>query len=361
LIDTRPEDSYEAWHVPNAENIPYDPDEGLSEEEVDKVRTVVGDKPIVAICGKGLTSTPFAFELNEHGFDDVSVVTGGMEQWSTLYEVASIETTAEELVVRQIQRRAKGCLGYVVGSNRSETGVAFDVTRHTDEFMVAAQELGLTIEAVIDTHVHADHLSGGPTLATELDVPYRLGEYARDREVEHSYEPVADGEVMEIGDVVIEALHTPGHTTDMMSYLVDGQVLLTGDTLFVDSVGRTELQFGEDDAVRGAEMLFESLHGIILELPDEIRILPGHVSVRNDGRYESGSPGEPLISRLGDVRTELDLLGLDMQSFVERMTENAPDKPPNYEAVIAINTGQDAVDDEKEATELELGPNNCAA
>ncbi|WP_158059480.1 MBL fold metallo-hydrolase [Halorussus halophilus] len=361
LIDTRPEDSFEAWHVQNAENVPYDPEEGLNEEQLNEVNALVQGRPVVAICGKGLTSTPFAFELDEHGYDDAEVVTGGMEEWSKLYEVVPIESTNDDLVVQQIQRRAKGCLGYVVGSKQAEEAVVVDATRQTDQFKVAAQDAGLSIARVFDTHVHADHISGSPALANEVGVPYHLGEVASDRGVEYEYDPLSDGETVAVGDIEIEALHTPGHTSEMMNYLIDGDLLLTGDTLFVDSVGRTELQFGADDASRGAQLLYDSLHETLLELPDDIKVLPGHLTVTSDGRYENGSPGEPLTARLGDLREELDLLGLDKESFVERLTENAPEKPPNYETVIDVNTGKETIDDESEATELELGPNNCAA
>ncbi|QIO24480.1 MBL fold metallo-hydrolase [Haloarcula sp. JP-L23] len=361
LIDTRPEDSYEAWHVRDAENVPYDPDEGLSEDKLNGVNALDAGQPVVAICGKGLTSTAFAFELEEYGYDDVSAVIGGMEEWSKLYETVPIETTSDDLVLRQIQRRAKGCLGYVVGSKEAEEAVVVDATRQTDQFKVAAQDAGLSITRVLDTHVHADHISGSPALADKIGVPYHLGDTASERGVQYEYKPLSDREVIEVGDIEIEALHTPGHTSEMLNYLVDGELLLTGDTLFVDSVGRTELQFGEDDASRGAELLYDSLHETILELPDDTTILPGHLTVTSDGRYENGSPGEPLEARLGDLRNELDFLGLDREAFVERLIEDVPEKPPNYEAVIAINTGKDTVDDENEATELELGPNNCAA
>ncbi|GAB7009100.1 MBL fold metallo-hydrolase [Halorubrum trueperi] len=361
LIDTRPEDSFEAWHVRDAENVPYDPDEGLSEDQLNEVNALVDGRPIVAICGKGLTSTPFAFELDEHGHDDVSIVTGGMEAWSKLHEIVPIETSSDDLVVRQVQRRAKGCLGYIVGSKEAEEAVVFDATRQTDQFKIAVQDAGLSITRVFDTHVHADHISGSSALADEISVPYHLGEAASERGVEYEYEPLSDGETIEVGDIEIEAFHTPGHTSEMMNYLVDGEFLLTGDTLFVDSVGRTELQFGDDDASHGAELLYDSLHETILTLPDDTVILPGHLTVTSDGRYENGSPGEPLEARIGDLRDELDFLGLDREAFVERLTEGAPEKPPNYESVIAINTGKETVNDEGEATELELGPNNCAA
>jgi len=223
--------------VRDAENVSYDPDEGLSEDQLNEVDTLVDGRPVVAICGKGLTSTPFAFELDEHGYDDISVVTGGMEEWSKLYEVVPIETSSDDLVVRQVQRRAKGCLGYVVGSKEVGEAVVVDATRQTDQFKVAAQDAGLSIARVLDTHVHADHISGSPTLADEVGVPYHLGDAARERGVEYEYDPLPDGDVIEVGDVEIEALHTPGHTSEMMNYLVDGELLLTGDTLFVDSVG----------------------------------------------------------------------------------------------------------------------------
>ncbi|SFG95292.1 Glyoxylase, beta-lactamase superfamily II [Halopelagius inordinatus] len=361
LIDVRPEDSFEAWHVRDAENVPYDPDQGLSEDQLNEVNALVDGRPVVAICGKGLTSTPFGFELDEHGYEDVSVVTGGMEEWSKLYEAVPIETASDDLVVRQVQRRAKGCLGYIVGSKEAEEAIVVDATRQTNQFKVAAQDAGLSISRVLDTHVHADHISGSPALADEIGVPYHLGDAASERSVEYEYEALSDGDIVEVGDVEIEALHTPGHTSEMMNYLVDGELLLTGDTLFVDSVGRTELQFGEDDASRGAELLYDSLHETILDLPDDTMILPGHLTVTSDGRYEHGSPGESLKARLGDLRKELSFLGLDRDAFVERLTEDAPEKPPNYERVIAINTGKETVDDEGEATELELGPNNCAA
>jgi glyoxylase-like metal-dependent hydrolase (beta-lactamase superfamily II) len=361
LVDTRPAESFEAWHVQGAENVPYDPDEGLSQAQLNAVNALVDGRPVVAICGKGLTSTPFAFDLDEHGYDDVAVVTGGMEAWSELYEVVPIETRSDDLVVRQLQRRAKGCLGYVVGSTEAGEAIVVDATRHTDQFKVAAQDAGLSIDQVFDTHVHADHISGGRALATDIGVPYRLGETARERGVEYEYSPLSDGDVVELGDVEIEAHHTTGHTSETMSYLVDGELLLTGDTLFIDSVGRTELQFGDDDASRGAELLYDSLHETILELTDDVRILPGHLTVTDDGRYENGTPGEPHTARLGTLREELDLLRLDREAFVERLAGSAPEKPPNYETVIDINTGRESVDSENEATELELGPNNCAA
>jgi len=361
LIDVRPEDSFEAWHVRDAENVSYDPDEGIERgptergghtgrqparrrdlregSDVDAVRVRVGRARLRRHLGRHRRY-------------------GGVEQ--TL-RGRPHRTSSDDLVVRQVQRRAKGCLGYVVGSKEVGEAVVVDATRQTDQFKVAAQDAGLSIARVLDTHVHADHISGSPTLADEVGVPYHLGDAARERGVEYEYDPLPDGDVIEVGDVGIEALHTPGHTSEMMNYLVDGELLLTGDTLFVDSVGRTELQFGEDDASRGAELLYDSLHETILNLPDDTTILPGHLTVTSDGRYENVLRVNPSKLGSGISATNSDFLGLDREAFVERLTEDTPEKPPNYETVIAINTGKETVEDESEATELELGPNNCAA
>ncbi|TVT95750.1 MBL fold metallo-hydrolase, partial [Haloferax volcanii] len=111
----------------------------------------------------------------------------------------------------------------------------------------------------------------------------------------------------------------------------------------------------------GAELLYETLHDTLLSLPDETRVLPGHVSVGADGRYGVAAPGELVSATLGDLREGLDVLSMDESAFVARVTEDTPEKPANYERVIDINTGRASVGGEEEATELELGPNNCAA
>ena len=361
VVDTRSADGFENWHLPGAINVPYDPREGADDEQLDRARESAGDRPVVTVCGKGLTSAAFAFELEASGVEDVTVLEGGMEAWSGVHDVVPIDTGDGDLVIRQVQRRAKGCLGYVVGSAATGEAVVIDPTRRIDAFEVAVEEAGLTAVGVLDSHVHADHVSGGPRLAASLGVPYYLGEHAHERDVRLDFEPLADGDVVEVGGVEVEALHAPGHTDEMVAYLVDGEYLLSGDALFVESVGRTELQFGDEGAEEGAERLYDTLHGTILELPDDTRVLPGHVSVTDDGRFEVGRPGRPVEARLGDLREELDLLGLNRASFVDRLTGDVPEKPANYERIVAINTGAESAPGESDLAELEAGPNNCAA
>jgi glyoxylase-like metal-dependent hydrolase (beta-lactamase superfamily II) len=227
--------------------------------------------------------------------------------------------------------------------------------------VTTAAEAGMEITSVLDTHVHADHISGGRDLAARLDVRYHLGEHAAERDIEYEFDSLADGETVSVGDCEIEALAAPGHTTEMVAYRVGDEAVLTGDSLFLNSVGRTELEFGEDAAEDGARMQYETLHETLLELPDELTVLPGHVTVNNDGTYENASPGELVGTSLGDVRDRHDLATLDEGEFVEQMVENIPEKPDNYETVISINLGTESVGSSRDAMMLETGANNCAA
>jgi len=171
LIDVRPEDSFEAWHVRDAENVSYDPDEGLSEDQLNEVDTLVDGRPVVAICGEGSDVDAVRVRVGRARLRRHLGRHRRYGEWSKLYEVVPIETSSDDLVVRQVQRRAKGCLGYVVGSKEVGEAVVVDATRQTDQFKVAAQDAGLSIARVLDTHVHADHISGSPTLADEVGVP----------------------------------------------------------------------------------------------------------------------------------------------------------------------------------------------
>ena len=397
LVDTRPAESYESWRIADSVHYFYKP---FHEFDVDDFEAETGVGPgdaIVTTCAKGKASLDFAEELEAAGYDDVTVLADGMRGWSGVYDRTAVplpDAGDEPLDVVQIQRRAKGCLGYLVVGGRSSGGdtdqtdsdrvavansdgsdrvaIAIDVSRHGDEWRAAAAARDASIAAVLDTHVHADHLSGGRELADELGVPYYLPAAAAERDVAYAFESLARNETLDVGGVDVKALATPGHTDDGASYLVGRSALLTGDTLFTDSVGRTELQFAAGDdadddqreaagAATGAERLYDSLHGTLLAEPDGVVVCPGHFAVANDGTTGDVTPGEPVTTTVGAARRGLDVLDLDRGAFVERITATLPEKPPNYEAVIAANRGVESPPDEVAAIELELGPNRCAA
>ncbi|MEF8915534.1 MBL fold metallo-hydrolase [Natronomonas sp.] len=361
LFDTRSPDSFEDWHINGAENVEYSGSDDELVGEFDESELDAGDT-VVTICASGNSAESFAEYLEREGHaHDVKTVEGGMEAWSMVYDVVPIATESDDLVVLQFQRRSKGCLGYLVGSQRAGEAALVDVTRATDVFLEAASDHGLEVTHVLDTHIHADHISRGRQLAEKLDVPYHLGAPAETRDPQFEFDPIEPNDVVELGDVEIKAVHTPGHTTGMTSYLVDNEALLTGDTLFVESIGRTELQFADKDARDGARVQYETLHKVIMTEPNDVKILPGHFSVTNDGEYIDVTPGQPMFSTVGYLWEHNEILRMEEDEFVEHMFDNLPSKPPNYEQVIATNAGEYEPEDEDEETELELGPNRCAA
>ncbi|MEZ3168124.1 rhodanese-like domain-containing protein [Halorubrum ejinorense] len=442
LVDTRPEESFAGWHVADAIHYFYKPFHEFDLDDFERETGLSPDDSVVTLCAKGKASNDFAAELDAAGYEDVVVVADGMRGWSAVYDrtavpIADGSDAAPGLDIVQIQRRAKGCLGYLAvggrergsadhvpgasdsdgsgrvavadsdgsdrvavadsdgsdrvavadsdGSDRvavadsdgsDRVAVAIDVSRHGDEWVEAAAERDASIAAVLDTHVHADHLSGGRALADDLGVPYYLPAAAADRDVAAEFEPIGRNETLDVGGIDLKALATPGHTDDGASYLVGDAAVLTGDTLFTDSVGRTELQFSagedgedaeEDDgasdqgAAGAARRLYDSLHGTLLAEPDDIAVCPGHFAVANDGTTGDVVPGEPVFTTVGDARRGIEVLGLDREAFVDRITRTLPEKPPNYESVIAANRGVETPPDETAAIELELGPNRCAA
>ncbi|MDV7350006.1 rhodanese-like domain-containing protein [Halorubrum distributum] len=397
IVDTRPEESFAGWRVADAVHYFYKPFHEFDVDDFERETGLSPDDTVITLCAKGKASDDFAAELDAAGYDDVTVVADGMRGWSAVYDRTEVPlpdapADAPPLDVVQVQRRAKGCLGYlVVGGREAGTAdhvpaasdgsdrvaVAIDVSRHGDEWVEAAAEYDASIAAVLDTHVHADHLSGGRALADDLGVPYYLPAAAAERDVAYSFEPIERNETLDVGGIDLKALATPGHTDDGASYLVGDAAVLTGDTLFTDSVGRTELQFsgggdgnGDDGEVDGAadegaagaaRRLYDSLHGTLLAEPDGVVVCPGHFAVANDGTTGDVVPGEPVFATVGDARREIDVLDLDAADFVERITRTLPEKPPNYESVIAANRGVESPPDETAAIELELGPNRCAA
>lgn len=358
LLDTRPEESYEAWHIKGAIQYTYKPKHEFDLKDFRASTGLDTEDDIVTICAKGVSSFDIAKHLEDAGYENVTVVEDGMEGWSGVYDIVDIPTDTDVEVV-QFQRRAKGCLSYLIGDPLTDTAAVVDPTRHIEKFPSVASERGYSIEFVLDTHVHADHISGGRELADYVGATYCLGADAVDRGVTYDYLPLERNEVVTVGGIDIKTVPTPGHTSEIVSYLVDGEAVLTGDTLFVDSVGRTELQFGAEDAASGAELLYESLHRTLLSEPDAVTVLPGHFAVNSDGTTNI-THGEPVTTTVGQARTGLEILNFDKEKFVRRLTGSLPEKPANYETIIDVNTGKE-IPDEDTATELELGPNNCAA
>ncbi len=357
LLDTRMESEYERWHIDgetvDTMNIPYF--EFLDEEVDDEVLAQIpGDRTVTVVCAKGGSSEYVAGKLAKQGYD-VTHVAEGMNGWAGIYEAVELTEYDGAGTVLQYRRPSSGCLGYLVYGD-SEAAIIDPLRAFTERYLADAEELGVDLRYAFDTHVHADHVSGVREL-DEAGVEGVIPEAAVDRGITYAGEltTTADGDVFDIGNVAIESVHTPGHTTGMTAYLVGEGLLATGDGLFVESVARPDLEGGDEGAPDAARMLYESLQERILPLSDDTLVGGAHHSdaatPAADGTY---------TAPIGDLTEEMDALRMNEDEFVDLILSNMPPRPANYEDIIATNLGRNAVDDE-EAFRLELGPNNCAA
>ena len=224
-----------------------------------------------------------------------------------------------------------------------------DAALEPEVYLKIADDRGWKITGVLETHIHADHLSRSRRLAKLSQASLYLPQQDR---VSFSFTPVRDGDVLEVGAAKLKAIHTPGHTMESTSYLLDGLALFTGDTLFIGAVGRPDLGADSENAQIRAKTLHNSLQRI-LALPPETLILPGHTS------EPVAFDGEMIGSTLAEVRKRAEVLLLPEDAFVEKITTHLPPTPPNYHQVVELNeAGRLPVGD---PMDLEAGANRCAA
>jgi glyoxylase-like metal-dependent hydrolase (beta-lactamase superfamily II) len=281
----------------------------------------------------------------------------GMNGWARIYDAVEVTGYDGAGTLYQYQRPSSGCLGYLVVDG-DEAAVIDPLRAFTDRYLDDVEEFGADLTYAIDTHVHADHVSGVRELA-ERGVEGVVPEAAVDRGVTYADEVTlaADGDEFAVGEATIETVFTPGHTTGMTSYLVDERFLATGDGLFVESVARPDLEEGDDGAPDAARTLYQSLHERVLALPDDTIVGGAHAS---DAAEDQAAADGTYTATVGELVERMDALSIDEERFVETVLADMPPRPANYEEIIATNLGQQAVDDETAFT-LELGPNNCAA
>ena len=344
VVDVRGDEDRAQWAIPGSLHVNLY--EALRDgmpgalAEIDLPR----DRPVVTVCNAGRVSQTAGAILSERGFDAWSL-SGCMKAWSVAWNTAPVPLAETSARVIQVGRTGKGCLSYVVGSGNE--AAVIDPSAATDVYSAIAAEQGWSVRFVLDTHVHADHVSRARELANRTGSMLLLRPQDR---FTFPFTPFTEGERIRIGAAVITAFYAPGHTEESTAFLLDEGALFTGDALFTNGVGRRDLHAAPESAHGRATALFASLMRL-RQLGDGLVVLPGHTS--ETVPFDNQSIAAPLR----EINTWLSAWLTSKPSFLERVTSRLPPAPPNFARIVELNKAGEVPAD---PTELEAAANRCA-
>ncbi|KPV42640.1 MBL fold metallo-hydrolase [Alicyclobacillus ferrooxydans] len=351
VLDVRGAAAFSDWHIQhkNADMLNIQTSK-LKADGPEAYPEIPKDKEVVVVCAAGNASREASEILANQGYNVVNL-NGGMNEWSQYYYSVSV-ASKPDLELMQVIRPAKGCLSYMLVSG--DEAIVVDAGQHVDYYAQLASTKNAKIRHVLDTHCHADHISGGPALAQNTGAKYWIAA----SEMQGSameFNALVDGQTFEFGTSTLQvmAIPTPGHTPGSTSFFVNSQYLLSGDTVFVSGLGRPDLG---GKAKEWSEMLYETVSKKLSAIADDVVILPAHFADISE-MTEAGYVGNDF----GSIKATNEMLQeMSAQQFTEQMVSQAGQTPPNYSTIVQINRGE-YQPNEMERSELEIGPNRCAA
>ncbi|MCZ8521852.1 MULTISPECIES: MBL fold metallo-hydrolase [Paenibacillus] len=352
ILDVRNETDFMDWKIEGQSveviNIPYfDLIDGVDPA----LEQIPDGKDVLVVCAKEGSSKFVAEQIAEAGRSNVSYLEGGMKSWSEYLEPVKVADLSGGGELYQFVRIGKGCLSYMVLS-KGEAAI-IDTNRMIDQYESFLKEKNAKLIHTIDTHLHADHISGGRALADKYGATYHLP--PKDAtEVTFSYEPLEEGNNIYVGNetIVVQPIYSPGHTIGSTSFIIDNKFLLSGDILFVESIGRPDLAGLAEDWVGD---LRKTLYSRYKFLSEDLVVLPAHF-----GKVTELEAGGLVSGRLGDLYKNNPGLNIqDESEFRKTVTENLPPQPNAYQEIRQTNMGK-INPNEEEQREMEIGPNRCA-
>jgi glyoxylase-like metal-dependent hydrolase (beta-lactamase superfamily II) len=345
VLDIRTDEDYAQWSIPGSMHLnAYEALRAGQPGPLADASLPVG-RPIVTICNAGRVSQTAAEMLGDRGFDARSLA-GGMKAWSLAWNAADVPLADPSCCVIQVRRTGKGCLSYIVGS--AGGAAVIDPSVSPDVYVKLASRHGWSIRYVLETHVHADHLSRARELVRQTGATLVLPAQQR---VRFAFRAVADGDRIPWGGATLTAISTPGHTGESTSYVLNETAVFTGDTLFTNGVGRPDLHADREAARQRARALFASLTRLRALRPHTV-VLPAHASepVAFDGRA--------VQAKMAEVELWLSAWLASEDAFVERVTSKLPPTPPNFARIVDLNEAGEFPPGDP--TDLEAGANRCA-
>ncbi|OMF34601.1 hypothetical protein BK133_12470 [Paenibacillus sp. FSL H8-0548] len=352
VLDVRNEDDFASWKIEGQQveifNTPYF---DLLDGVENILSQIPDDKPVIVVCAKEGSSIFVAEQLLEAGLNNVSYLVGGMKSWSEHLEPVKVGDLQNGGKIFQFVRMGKGCLSYMIVSENE--ALIVDAARTLSAYEEFAFRNDITIKYLVDTHLHADHISGGRELALKVNGFYWLPPKDAE-EVTFDYHPLEEGNEITIGGTTVKVapIYSPGHTIGSTTLLVDDKYLLTGDILFVESIGRPDLAGKADDWVGD---LRNTLYSTYRELDEELVVLPAHFASVSE-LNEDGT----VWARLADLfKRNAGLNVATEAAFRNLVSTNLPPQPNAYQDIRLVNMGVlSPAEDEKR--EMEMGPNRCA-
>jgi glyoxylase-like metal-dependent hydrolase (beta-lactamase superfamily II)/rhodanese-related sulfurtransferase len=352
ILDVRNESDFNDWKMEGDSieitNIPYF---DLLDEIDPALERIPDGKDVLVVCAKEGSSQFVAEQITESGRSNVFYLEGGMKSWSEHLQPVKVADLSHGGELYQFVRLGKGCLSYMVLSN-GEAAI-IDTNRMIDQYESFMDEKGVKLAHTIDTHLHADHISGGRALAEKYGAMYHLP--PKDAvEVTFEYEKLEEGNNILVGNetILVQPIYSPGHTIGSTSFILDNQYLLSGDILFVESIGRPDLAGLAEDWVGD---LRETLYSRYKDLSDELVVLPAHF-----GKITELGMGGLVSGRLGDLYKVNPGLNIqDEEEFRRTVTENLPPQPNAYQEIRQTNMGKINPNEDVQR-EMEIGPNRCA-
>ena len=355
VLDVRNEEDFGRFSVEgpfpfDMVNVPYF---DFMEEEDASVAKVSHEKPVKVVCAKEGSAQYVCEILMNHGFKDVAFLTGGIKTWGNMLTPKRINPESDDYALFQFIRPGKASCNY--GLLYKGEMIIFDPSRNYEFYKSFAESHRTKIVRTFETHLQADYISGSKQIANVngAEIMAHVSDF---KDASFQYSEVKDGESYPVGDdgPEIKVLHSPGHTPGSTSYIIDDKYFITGDTMFIFSVGRPDLSGKTEE---WSLMLFDTLTNKVQNLDKNLDVLPGHYmdwNEANDKLLFVEKLGEVIQHNAGVYKITTP------EKFTQYIKDNMQKSPEVYGEIRKVNSGWLDVDMD-EADIMDLGKNECAA